>query len=325
MYPTRYSRYLSAVSDQRGHIHRVRSSFSWGAYVACGGTFARRSRRVAPSSIISSDGTCRWCKVVTPPPPVGKQSAGEIRATLCAVFIRLFTLPVFRFVACFPVGRALRVCIVSSVCFELHFSRFFFTKSGPGILRTHFRLVDMTQRGRGSAFAKKKKVEGPDNNVDHPETEIAKDISGDCSPNDAEQKLKCILATAKAERANIQKKAFTIWLNRLLEKRSKKINDLFVDLKDGILLLNVLELLTGKQLKPDQGLLRIHHVQNVSKVLDFLTEEKVKLVNMRPEHIVDGNEKLILGLVWVIILHFQVSCLMFFLFNNFRSVLASAA
>ncbi|KRY74474.1 Microtubule-actin cross-linking factor 1, partial [Trichinella pseudospiralis] len=312
-------RYLSAVSDQRGHIHRVRSSFSWGAYVACGGTFARRSRRVAPSSIISSDGTCRWCKVVTPPPPVGKQSAGEIRATLCAVFIRLFTLPVFRFVACFPVGRALRVCIVSSVCFELHFSRFFFTKSGPGILRTHFRLVDMTQRGRGSAcynflqmssersFAKKKKVEGPDNNVDHPETEIAKDISGDCSPNDAEQKLKCILATAKAERANIQKKAFTIWLNRLLEKRSKKINDLFVDLKDGILLLNVLELLTGKQLKPDQGLLRIHHVQNVSKVLDFLTEEKVKLVNMRPEHIVDGNEKLILGLVWVIILHFQVS------------------
>ncbi|KRY74473.1 Microtubule-actin cross-linking factor 1, partial [Trichinella pseudospiralis] len=297
-------RYLSAVSDQRGHIHRVRSSFSWGAYVACGGTFARRSRRVAPSSIISSDGTCRWCKVVTPPPPVGKQSAGEIRATLCAVFIRLFTLPVFRFVACFPVGRALRVCIVSSVCFELHFSRFFFTKSGPGILRTHFRLVDMTQRGRGSAcynflqmssersFAKKKKVEGPDNNVDHPETEIAKDISGDCSPNDAEQKLKCILATAKAERANIQKKAFTIWLNRLLEKRSKKINDLFVDLKDGILLLNVLELLTGKQLKPDQGLLRIHHVQNVSKVLDFLTEEKVKLVNMRPEHIVDGNENM---------------------------------
>ncbi|KRX88000.1 Plectin [Trichinella pseudospiralis] len=90
-------------------------------------------------------------------------------------------------------------------------------------------------------------------------------------------------------------------------KRSKKINDLFVDLKDGILLLNVLELLTGKQLKPDQGLLRIHHVQNVSKVLDFLTEEKVKLVNMRPEHIVDGNEKLILGLVWVIILHFQSS------------------
>ncbi|KRX88002.1 hypothetical protein T4E_3007 [Trichinella pseudospiralis] len=138
---------------------------------------------------------------VCAPPPVGKQSAGEIRATLCAVFIRLFTLPVFRFVACFPVGRALRVCIVSSVCFELHFSRFFFTKSGPGILRTHFRLVDMTQRGRGSASSyfpfSFHLLEGPDNNVDHPETEIAKDISGDCSPNDAEQKLKCILATAK--------------------------------------------------------------------------------------------------------------------------------
>ncbi|KRX75224.1 Microtubule-actin cross-linking factor 1, isoforms 1/2/3/5 [Trichinella sp. T6] len=101
---------------------------------------------------------------------------------------------------------------------------------------------------------------------------------------------------SKKERKNIREK-----------KRSKKVNDLFVDLKDGTLLLNVLELLTGKQLKPDQGLLRIHHVQNVSKVLNFLIEENVKLVNMRPEHIVDGNEKLILGLVWVIILHFQVA------------------
>ncbi|XP_003373378.1 putative calponin y domain protein [Trichinella spiralis] len=144
------------------------------------------------------------------------------------------------------------------------------------------------------------------NDVDDSEEITAEMISNESGSTEEESMLS-VLAIAKAERANIQKKAFTVWMNRLLESRSKKVNDLFVDLKDGILLLNVLELLTGKQLKPDQGLLRIHHVQNVSKVLNFLIEENVKLVNMRPEHIVDGNEKLILGLVWVIILHFQLN------------------
>lgn len=33
----------------------------------------------------------------------------------------------------------------------------------------------------------------------------------------------------------------------------------------------------------------------------------MKTVNIRPEDIVDGNPKLTLGLIWTIILHFQVS------------------
>lgn len=51
-------------------------------------------------------------------------------------------------------------------------------------------------------------------------------------------------------------------------------------------------------------------MQNVTTALDFLQiERKIKLVNIRSEEIVDGNPKLILGLVWTLILHFQVSCL----------------
>lgn len=34
---------------------------------------------------------------------------------------------------------------------------------------------------------------------------------------------------------------------------------------------------------------------------------KIKLVNIRPDEIVDGNPKLTLGLIWIIILNFQVS------------------
>ena len=36
---------------------------------------------------------------------------------------------------------------------------------------------------------------------------------------------------------------------------------------------------------------------------------QIRLVNIRPDEIVDGNPKLTLGLIWTIILHFQVrSC-----------------
>jgi len=38
---------------------------------------------------------------------------------------------------------------------------------------------------------------------------------------------------------------------------------------------------------------------------------QIKLVNIRAEDIVDGNPKLTLGLIWTIILHFQVGPLIF--------------
>lgn len=55
--------------------------------------------------------------------------------------------------------------------------------------------------------------------------------------------------------------------------------------------------------------MRFHMLQNVQMALDFLRYKKIKLVNIRAEDIVDGNPKLTLGLIWTIILHFQVSVL----------------
>lgn len=52
--------------------------------------------------------------------------------------------------------------------------------------------------------------------------------------------------------------------------------------------------------------MRFHMLQNVQMALDFLRYKKIKLVNIRAEDIVDGNPKLTLGLIWTIILHFQV-------------------
>lgn len=53
--------------------------------------------------------------------------------------------------------------------------------------------------------------------------------------------------------------------------------------------------------------MRFHMLQNAQMALDFLRYKKIKLVNIRAEDIVDGNPKLTLGLIWTIILHFQIS------------------
>ena len=60
------------------------------------------------------------------------------------------------------------------------------------------------------------------------------------------------------------------------------------------------------QPKPTKGRMRIHCLENVDKALQFLKEQRVHLENMGSHDIVDGNHRLVLGLIWTIILRFQV-------------------
>ncbi|XP_075219843.1 dystonin-like protein short stop isoform X29 [Lycorma delicatula] len=109
------------------------------------------------------------------------------------------------------------------------------------------------------------------------------------------------------ERDAIQKKTFTKWVNKHLKKANRHVNDLFIDLQDGLNLISLLEVLSGEHLPRERGKMRFHMLQNVQMALDFLRFKKIKLVNIRAEDIVDGNPKLTLGLIWTIILHFQIS------------------
>ncbi|XP_035790474.1 dystonin-like isoform X9 [Anopheles albimanus] len=129
------------------------------------------------------------------------------------------------------------------------------------------------------------------------------------------------------ERDAIQKKTFTKWVNKHLKKTythlhvcvningtpccppaaSRRVDDLFEDLRDGHNLLSLLEVLSGEHLPREKGKMRFHMLQNAQMALDFLRYKKIKLVNIRAEDIVDGNPKLTLGLIWTIILHFQIS------------------
>ncbi|XP_042160394.1 plectin isoform X16 [Oncorhynchus tshawytscha] len=126
------------------------------------------------------------------------------------------------------------------------------------------------------------------------------------------------------ERDRVQKKTFTKWVNKHLIKHWKaesqrQVTDLYEDLRDGHNLISLLEVLSGEtlarerdvvrnlRLPREKGRMRFHKLQNVQMALDFLKHRQVKLVNIRNDDIADGNPKLTLGLIWTIILHFQIS------------------
>ncbi|XP_051982361.1 dystrophin isoform X4 [Xyrauchen texanus] len=120
-----------------------------------------------------------------------------------------------------------------------------------------------------------------------------------------------IIKSRSDEREDIQKKTFTKWINSQFSKAGRPpIDDLFTDLCDGRRLLELLESLVGKELVKERGYTRVHSLNNVNRALQILQKNNVELVNIGGADIVDGNHKLTLGLIWSIILHWQVKDVM---------------
>ncbi|KAJ7404896.1 hypothetical protein BTVI_70700 [Pitangus sulphuratus] len=90
----------------------------------------------------------------------------------------------------------------------------------------------------------------------------------------------------------------------------RHIEDLFNDFRDGRRLLELLECLTGQKIAKEKGSTRVHALNNVNKAIHVLQRNNVDLVNIGSSDIVDGNHKLTLGLIWNIILHWQVKDVM---------------
>jgi len=107
----------------------------------------------------------------------------------------------------------------------------------------------------------------------------------------------------------VQKKTFTRWCNTYLVQRKMNINNLSTDLDTGVLLINLLEQISGKPVAANYSKapkMRVQKIENVNFSLQFLTKEGIKLVGIDGGNVVDGNLKLILGLIWIIILRFQI-------------------
>ncbi|XP_077470388.1 filamin-A isoform X1 [Stigmatopora argus] len=108
----------------------------------------------------------------------------------------------------------------------------------------------------------------------------------------------------------IQQNTFTRWCNEHLKFVKKRIGNLQTDLGDGLRLIGLLEVLSGKKMlrKYNQRpTFRQMQLENVSVALEFLDKENIKLVSIDSKAIVDGNLKLILGLIWTLILHYSIS------------------
>ncbi|XP_077181887.1 inter-alpha-trypsin inhibitor heavy chain H4-like [Paroedura picta] len=115
---------------------------------------------------------------------------------------------------------------------------------------------------------------------------------------------------ADAPWKRIQQNAFTRWCNEQLRGANQRIDSLRDDLSDGLRLIALLEVLSHKRVSR-----RYHRaitfpqmrLDNVSVALEFLAQEGIKLVSIDSTAIVDGNLKLILGLIWTLILHYSIS------------------
>ncbi|GMT09275.1 hypothetical protein PFISCL1PPCAC_572, partial [Pristionchus fissidentatus] len=80
------------------------------------------------------------------------------------------------------------------------------------------------------------------------------------------------------ERVHIQKKTFTKWCNSFLNRARLEIGDLFTDLSDGVLLMKLLEIISGEKLgKANRGKMRVQKIENLNKSIDFLKRKKIQL------------------------------------------------
>ncbi|KAI1144158.1 calponin homology domain-containing protein [Hypoxylon sp. FL0543] len=108
---------------------------------------------------------------------------------------------------------------------------------------------------------------------------------------------------------NVQQKTFTKWMNTKIAPRGLVVKDLVSDLSDAVLLIHLLECLSSESLgryaaKPK---LRVQKFENANTALNFIKSRGIQMTNIGAEDVVDGNRKIILGLIWTLILRFTIS------------------
>jgi len=108
----------------------------------------------------------------------------------------------------------------------------------------------------------------------------------------------------------VQKKAFTHWVNSQLGKRNESIDNLETGFVSGVHLIHLVEILTGKTIETKwthNPKLKAHKITNCFIALQFLTEQcGVKNLTISAEDIVNGDRlTLILGFCWQLLRTFQ--------------------
>ncbi|GAM18684.1 hypothetical protein SAMD00019534_018590 [Acytostelium subglobosum LB1] len=108
-----------------------------------------------------------------------------------------------------------------------------------------------------------------------------------------------------------QEKAFTNWVNSLLAKVGKRVDDVGTDLSDGVAFIQFLELLSQKKCKHKynpEPKDKINKIQNLHIGMRFLEVDLgLKPRGVGPEDFYDGNKKMIFGFLWTLYRRFRIS------------------
>lgn len=108
--------------------------------------------------------------------------------------------------------------------------------------------------------------------------------------------------------AQNQERTFSRWVNSHLSSRKLRL-DKIEDLKRGDILCALLEEISQKKLTGvKSNPMGIHQeFSNCHIAMEFIKQQRLKLVNIGAEDIHAGNVRLLLGLVWTIILRYQIA------------------
>ncbi|KAM4667357.1 nesprin-2 [Amazona ochrocephala] len=131
------------------------------------------------------------------------------------------------------------------------------------------------------------------------------------SPSTEEQassEIDDLYLSLQVQREFTQKKTFTSWINSILAKHTRPyvISDLYTDIQQGHLLLDLLEVLSGQHLPREKGFNVFQRRSNIENALTFLKSRSLKLINIHVADITEGKPSIVLGLIWTIIFHFHI-------------------
>uniref|UniRef100_A0A8C0HMF1 Spectrin repeat containing nuclear envelope protein 2 n=1 Tax=Buteo japonicus TaxID=224669 RepID=A0A8C0HMF1_9AVES len=81
---------------------------------------------------------------------------------------------------------------------------------------------------------------------------------------------------------------------------------MYTDIRQGHLLLDLLEVLSGQHLPREKGFNTFQCRSNIENALTFLKSRSLKLINIHVADIIEGKPSIVLGLIWTIIFHFHI-------------------
>ncbi|XP_064278968.1 nesprin-2 isoform X2 [Passer domesticus] len=140
------------------------------------------------------------------------------------------------------------------------------------------------------------------------EFNMASQQSSASTEEQASSEIDDLHLTLQVQREFTQKKTFTSWINSILAKHTPPyvVSDLYTDIQQGHLLLDLLEVLSGQHLPREKGFNTFQCRSNIENALTFLKSRSLKLINIHVADIIEGKPSIVLGLIWTIIFHFHI-------------------